>query len=108
MPTVAVVGLGYVGLPLDVEFGKIYPTIGVDLHVEKIEAYRRFVDLPAFSEPGGGFGVGAPAEDELRPRSSTGARWCCVAQPVTKDNTVAETAKRNKEFMYMSVTSSDA
>lgn len=44
MPTVAVVGLGYVGLPLAVEFGKIYPTIGVDLHAEKIEAYRRFVD----------------------------------------------------------------
>ncbi|MDE1997779.1 MAG: nucleotide sugar dehydrogenase [Burkholderiales bacterium] len=44
MPTVAVVGLGYVGLPLAVEFGKVYPTIGVDLSVEKVEAYRRFVD----------------------------------------------------------------
>jgi UDP-N-acetyl-D-galactosamine dehydrogenase len=42
--TIAVIGLGYVGLPLAVEFGKKYPTIGLDLSVEKIEAYRRHVD----------------------------------------------------------------
>lgn len=44
MTTIAVVGLGYVGLPLAVEFGKKYPTIGFDLSKEKIEHYRRFVD----------------------------------------------------------------
>lgn len=41
---IAVVGLGYVGLPLAVEFGKQYPTVGIDLSVEKIAAYRNFVD----------------------------------------------------------------
>ncbi|MEO8039768.1 MAG: nucleotide sugar dehydrogenase [Betaproteobacteria bacterium] len=44
MPNVAVVGLGYVGLPLAVEFGKKFPTIGFDLSKAKIEAYQRFVD----------------------------------------------------------------
>jgi len=44
MHTVAVVGLGYVGLPLAVEFGKIGPTIGFDLSEPKVESYRRFVD----------------------------------------------------------------
>ena len=44
LTTLAVVGLGYVGLPLAVEFGKKYPTIGLDLSVEKIEAYKRHVD----------------------------------------------------------------
>jgi UDP-N-acetyl-D-galactosamine dehydrogenase len=44
MKTVAVVGLGYVGLPLAVEFGKKFRTIGLDLSEEKIEAYRRHVD----------------------------------------------------------------
>ncbi|HYR25544.1 MAG TPA: nucleotide sugar dehydrogenase [Aquabacterium sp.] len=44
MPTVAVIGLGYVGLPLAVEFGKHYPTIGLDLSAEKVAAYRRFED----------------------------------------------------------------
>jgi UDP-N-acetyl-D-galactosamine dehydrogenase len=42
--TIAVVGLGYVGLPLAVEFGKKFPTIGFDLSSEKVEAYRRCVD----------------------------------------------------------------
>jgi len=42
--TIAVVGLGYVGLPLAVEFGKRYPTIGFDLSRAKIDAYRRGVD----------------------------------------------------------------
>src|SRR5215217_852350 len=41
---VAVVGLGYVGLPLAVEFGKKRTTIGFDLSEAKVENYRRFVD----------------------------------------------------------------
>ena len=44
MTTIAVVGLGYVGLPLAVEFGKKYRTLGFDLSAEKIAHYRRFVD----------------------------------------------------------------
>src|SRR3569623_364906 len=44
MSVVAVVGLGYVGLPLAVEFGKKMTTIGYDLSVEKVEHYRRFCD----------------------------------------------------------------
>jgi UDP-N-acetyl-D-glucosamine/UDP-N-acetyl-D-galactosamine dehydrogenase len=44
MHTLAVIGLGYVGLPLAVEFGKKYRTIGYDLSVEKIAAYRNHVD----------------------------------------------------------------
>ncbi|NML15076.1 nucleotide sugar dehydrogenase [Azohydromonas caseinilytica] len=41
---IAVVGLGYVGLPLAVEFGKKFDTIGLDLSQEKVAAYRRHVD----------------------------------------------------------------
>jgi UDP-N-acetyl-D-glucosamine/UDP-N-acetyl-D-galactosamine dehydrogenase len=44
MSVVAVVGLGYVGLPLAVEFGKKRKTIGFDLSPTKVESYRRFVD----------------------------------------------------------------
>ncbi len=43
-PIIAVVGLGYVGLPLAVEFGKRFPTIGFDLSQRKVDAYRRFED----------------------------------------------------------------
>jgi len=41
---IAVVGLGYVGLPLAVEFGKLGPTIGFDLSTAKVESYKKFVD----------------------------------------------------------------
>ena len=34
---IAIVGLGYVGLPLAVEFGKHAPTIGFDIHLQRIE-----------------------------------------------------------------------
>ncbi len=44
MTTIAVVGLGYVGLPLAIEFGKRYDTIGYDLSEEKIQAYRAYRD----------------------------------------------------------------
>lgn len=44
MGIVAVVGLGYVGLPLAVEFGKKRPTLGFDLSQKKIESYRNFID----------------------------------------------------------------
>jgi UDP-N-acetyl-D-glucosamine/UDP-N-acetyl-D-galactosamine dehydrogenase len=44
MTTIAVVGLGYVGLPLAVEFGKKFETIGFDLSKAKIDAYKKFVD----------------------------------------------------------------
>ncbi len=43
-PIVAVVGLGYVGLPLAVEFGKQYETIGYDLSEAKIAQYKDYCD----------------------------------------------------------------
>ena len=42
--TLTIVGLGYVGLPLAIEFGKIFKTYGFDLSEEKISSYNKFVD----------------------------------------------------------------
>jgi UDP-N-acetyl-D-galactosamine dehydrogenase len=33
---IGIVGLGYVGLPLAVEFGKLYPTVGFDIHEGRV------------------------------------------------------------------------
>ncbi|MGS3896442.1 nucleotide sugar dehydrogenase [Escherichia coli] len=41
---IAVVGLGYVGLPLAVEFGKSNQTIGFDLSESKINSYKEHID----------------------------------------------------------------
>jgi UDP-N-acetyl-D-galactosamine dehydrogenase len=42
--TIAVIGLGYVGLPLAVEFGKKYKTIGFDINQKRIKELREGVD----------------------------------------------------------------
>jgi UDP-N-acetyl-D-glucosamine/UDP-N-acetyl-D-galactosamine dehydrogenase len=41
---VAIVGLGYVGLPLALEFGKIVPTVGFDLNTKRINELKSHVD----------------------------------------------------------------
>ncbi|MDP2751841.1 MAG: nucleotide sugar dehydrogenase [Rhodocyclaceae bacterium] len=65
-PTIAVIGLGYVGLPLAVEFGKKFNTIGVDLSEAKIAAYRQFIDP-----------TGEVATDDLRAAS----QLTCTTDP---------------------------
>ena len=42
--TIAVIGLGYVGLPLAVEFGKKRKVIGLDINETRIDELRRGVD----------------------------------------------------------------
>ena len=41
---IAVIGLGYVGLPLAVAFGRKYPTVGFDIDAARIEELRRHHD----------------------------------------------------------------
>lgn len=41
---IAVIGLGYVGLPLAVEFGKKYPTIGFDINASRISELKNGED----------------------------------------------------------------
>lgn len=41
---IAVIGLGYVGLPLAVEFGKKYPTTGFDVKKKRVEELRNGID----------------------------------------------------------------
>ncbi len=55
LPTVAVVGLGYVGLPVAVAFARERPTIGYDLSRKRIESLRHHVDA-----------TGEVSSDELR------------------------------------------
>jgi len=41
---IAIIGLGYVGLPLAVEFGKQFDTVGFDIHAARIEQLRAGID----------------------------------------------------------------
>lgn len=42
--SVAVIGLGYVGLPLALAFGRVMPTIGFEISEEKVNAYCKGYD----------------------------------------------------------------
>lgn len=44
MEKVGIIGLGYVGLPLAVEFGKIVDVIGFDINTERIEELKKGFD----------------------------------------------------------------
>ena len=42
---IAIIGLGYVGLPLAVEFGKRYQTIGFDINKKRVHELKSGIDL---------------------------------------------------------------
>ncbi|MGB3849359.1 MAG: nucleotide sugar dehydrogenase [Tunicatimonas sp.] len=44
-PTIAIIGLGYVGLPLAVAFGKQYPVVGFDINQQRIAQLREGIDI---------------------------------------------------------------
>ncbi|MDH3351366.1 MAG: Vi polysaccharide biosynthesis UDP-N-acetylglucosamine C-6 dehydrogenase TviB, partial [Gammaproteobacteria bacterium] len=48
---VGVIGLGYVGLPLAVEFGKKYPTVGFDVKAERIAELEGGTDSTLETSP---------------------------------------------------------
>jgi UDP-N-acetyl-D-glucosamine/UDP-N-acetyl-D-galactosamine dehydrogenase len=82
--TIAVVGLGYVGLPLAVEFGKQYPTIGFDLSQAKIDAYRRGID-PTGEVSGSELAAARKLEVTSDPGALKRADFIVVAVPTPVD-----------------------
>ena len=51
MDKIAIIGLGYVGLPLAVEFGKVLDTIGFDIDLERISELKSARDRTLEVEP---------------------------------------------------------
>ncbi|PML38964.1 Vi polysaccharide biosynthesis protein VipA/TviB [Vibrio breoganii] len=47
----AIIGQGYVGLPLAVEFGKKYSTIGFDIDIKRVDELRQGIDKTLEVEP---------------------------------------------------------
>ena len=84
MTTVAVVGLGYVGLPLATEFGKKYRTIGFDLSEAKIEAYRKRID-PTGEVSRAEFEAASKLEVTNNPRALREADFIIIAVPTPVD-----------------------
>lgn len=115
MTVVAVVGLGYVGLPLAVEFGKKFRTIGFDLSQAKVDAYRRHVD-PTGEVGSADLKAAVGLEPTTDPRALKEADFIVVAVPTPVDEahqpdfgpligasrTVGENLKRGATLVYES------
>jgi UDP-N-acetyl-D-glucosamine/UDP-N-acetyl-D-galactosamine dehydrogenase len=84
MSVVAVVGLGYVGLPLAVEFGKRRETIGFDLSEDKIASYKRFID-PTGELPSAELEAAKHLSVTTDPKELAKADYIIVAVPTPVD-----------------------
>ena len=82
---VAVVGLGYVGLPLAVEFGKRLTTVGFDLNEAKLANYRRCQD-PTGSVSGDDLRSATKLKYTSDPRDLSQADFIVVAVPTPVDD----------------------
>ena len=76
---IALVGLGYVGMPMAVAFAKKVKVIGFDLNEEKIKAYRSGKD--ATKEVGDEAIAKSTVEFTSDPEDLKGAKFHIVAVP---------------------------
>ncbi|MBS3757313.1 MAG: nucleotide sugar dehydrogenase [Desulfobacterales bacterium] len=81
---IAVIGLGYVGLPVAVTFGRQYRTIGYDLKEKLIERYKEYVD-PAGELTGEEMKAAVRLEYTADPRRIHEADVIIVAVPTPID-----------------------
>jgi len=86
MSKVAVVGLGYVGLPLAIAFGRITDTLGIDLSEEKVADYRNGVD-PTGEVSAADFGAAGRLRFTSDTSEVTEADYIIVAVPTPVDTT---------------------
>ncbi len=82
---VGVVGLGYVGLPLAIEFGKHRRTIGFDVSASKVDAYRAHRD-PTGELSSEDFAAATLLEPTTDPAALREADFVIVAVPTPIDD----------------------
>ena len=83
--TVAVIGLGYVGLPLVIEFGKHARTIGFDIATSKVNSCKRGVD-PSHELPDEEMQAALHAEYSSDPKILQDADVIIIAVPTPVDS----------------------
>lgn len=83
-PTITVIGLGYVGLPLGVAVARHFPVVGIDLDAMRIDELRRGHDRTA--EIAADVLAGSSLEVSADPRAGAGADLIIVTVPTPVDN----------------------
>jgi UDP-N-acetyl-D-galactosamine dehydrogenase len=84
MSTVAIIGLGYVGLPLVIELGKHSRTIGFDIDKSKVESCKAGID-PSHELPDAEMSAAVHAEYSTDPALLAEADFIIVAVPTPVD-----------------------
>ncbi len=69
-PKIAIIGLGYVGLPLAVEFGKKYQVVGFDINKQRIQELRNANDTTLETSSDELKSVNVSSFDELKNQST--------------------------------------
>lgn len=82
----AVVGLGYVGLPIALEFAKKISVIGFDINKKRIELMRQHIDPSNELEPADFEGTDIEFTDDLQKLSEAAFFIVAVPTPVDKNN----------------------
>lgn len=81
--SIAVVGLGYVGMPLAVAFAKKAKVIGFDINEEKIKMYKKGIDVT--NEVGNEAIANTTVEFTSKPQDIRKAKFIVVAVPTPID-----------------------
>ncbi len=79
---IAVIGLGYVGLPLAVEFAKKYPVVGFDISVPRIQELRQGQDSSLEVEPEELASVSMAYTDQLKDTADCNVYIVTVPTPI--------------------------
>ena len=74
-PHIAVIGLGYVGMPLALEFSKHYPVLGFDIKCARVEELNRCEDSTLEAEP-----------EAIQAALERGIQFSCDVQDLAKAN----------------------
>jgi UDP-N-acetyl-D-glucosamine/UDP-N-acetyl-D-galactosamine dehydrogenase len=85
VPSVGIVGLGYVGLPLALAFGKRFRTIGFDTNSEKVLAYGNGID-PTGEAQSNDFEAASSLQFTTDPASLRSVDFAIIAVPTPVDS----------------------
>ena len=85
-PRVAVIGLGYVGMPLAVAFAEVHPTLGLDIDTERVRQLNSGVDTTGEVEPEVLAGTKAVFSDDESALAQYNTYVVAVPTPIDANN----------------------
>ena len=83
---ISIIGLGYVGLPLAVEFSKLYETVGYDVNEKRVSEIKASIDINGDIEGGILSNLNAKITDSVDDISDSDVYIITVPTPIDDTN----------------------